>query len=84
MTTRLIECFDVQQWDGGDRTIHAGYIVNESDAKDIAGQHGYVHKVKIIIHDNKQDFKDFKEGEVKRKALAKLTDIEIAALGIKL
>lgn len=84
MTTKLIECYDVQQWDGGDRTTHVGYIVNESDAKDIAGMHGHTHKVKIIIHDNKQDFKDFRDGEVKRQALAKLTDLEIAALGIKL
>lgn len=34
MTTRIIECFDVQQWDGGDRTNHYCFMANEKDAKE--------------------------------------------------
>lgn len=83
MTTKFIECFDVQLWDGGDRTNHECYVMHEGAAKKIAGQHGSVIKKTFLIHDNEQDYRDFKNGEVKRQALEKLTDIEIAALGIK-
>lgn len=84
MTTRLIECYDVQLWDGGDRHNHHCYMMDEGSAHKIAGTHGQVYKKQIIVHDTEQDYRDFKNGEVKRKALAKLTDVEIAALGIKL
>lgn len=84
MTNKLIECFDVQLWDGGDLTNHECYMMNENAAKRVAGQHGSVIKKTFIIFDDDQDYRDFKDGEVKRQALEKLTDIEIAALGIKL
>lgn len=83
MATTLINCFDVQRWDGGERTVHECYVTDKVSASNIAGMHGSVVEKTFIIHDNQDDYNDFKNGEVKKRALAKLSDIELAALGLK-
>jgi hypothetical protein len=82
MTTRIIECFDVQHWDGGERHNHHAYIVDENDAKVVAGEHGLLIKRTFVIHDNLADYQHHKSDELKRTALAKLTPEERIVLGL--
>jgi hypothetical protein len=56
--------------------------MDESDAKTIAGKHGAVYNKKFIIHESKSDYDNVKNGEIKRQALTKLTDLERSVLGI--
>lgn len=83
MTTRIIECFDVQHWDGGDRHNHHAYVVSEQDAKKIAGQYGTTIKRTFIVHDTMVDYKHHTSEELRRTALAKLTKQERVALGLE-
>jgi hypothetical protein len=80
--TKIIECYDVQLWDGGDRHYHECYVVDKDDAKAIAGQHGAVYKRTFIIHESKEEYEFLKSGELKKQALAKLTVEERNALGL--
>lgn len=82
MTTRIIDCFEVQQWDGGERHNHECYIANEKAAKAIAGQHGLVFAKSFIIHDDESDYKHWKSGKIREQALAKLSREEQIALGL--
>lgn len=82
MATTVIEVYDVQEWDGGDRQIHKCYIVNKEDAEELAGKHGAVVKRSLVIHDTKADYLELAQGEIKRRALEKLTPLERQALGL--
>lgn len=83
MATRIIECFDVQRWDGGDHTNHYCFIANEKDAKYVAREeHGSYFKRDFVVHDNIADLQHWNNGELKRQALAKLTTAEKIALGL--
>lgn len=80
MATKVITVYELQRWDGGDRTNHYAYLTSEEEANKMKGTGDYVGKRDFVIHDTKQDVLDFKNGEVKRKALAKLTPEEIKAV----
>lgn len=82
MATQIITVYEVYKWDGGDRQPHYAYLTNEEEAKKLTTPQDYMGKREFIIHDTAQDVKDFKGGEVKRRALAKLTKEEINALGL--
>lgn len=82
MTTRIIECYDVQRWDGGDRTNHYCFMTTEKDAKEVAGEHGHIVKRDFVVHESIADLQHWNSGELKRKALAKLTIAEKIALGL--
>lgn len=83
MATQIIELFEVQQWDGGERHNHDCYATTETVATEIAGQHGLVLKRKFVVHDTTTDYKAWKNGDIKRQAMAKLSPLEIAALGLE-
>lgn len=82
MSTQIIECFDVQRWDGGDRNNHYCYMSTEKDAKEVAGEHGSYFKRDFVIHQSIADLQNWNSGELKRQALAKLTTAEKIALGL--
>lgn len=82
MATQVITVWDLQRWDGGEYHRHYAYLTNEEEANKMKGTGSHVVKMEIIIHDTQQDVLDFKNGEVKRRALAKLTKEEIKALGL--
>lgn len=82
MTTRIIECFDVHRWDGGDRNVHYCYMLNEKDAKEVASKHGSYFKCTFVVHETVEDLQHWNSGELKRQALEKLTTAEKIALGL--
>ena len=87
MTTLIIKCWELQRWDGGERTNHYAYFSSEKEANSLKGQGDYITERTFVIHDTKQECLDFKSGETKRIAMQKLkgvlSDTELAALGIK-
>lgn len=82
MTTRIIDCFEALQWDGGERQVHECYVNNYKDAKAIAGEHGAVVAKTFIIHDSAHDYNHWKSGKIREAALAKLSREEQIALGL--
>lgn len=81
MTIQIIKMFDVHVWDGGERQNYAASFSSEEEAKKFASKHDYISPKEIIVFDNVEEAKDFKNGAVKKQALAKLTDAERKALG---
>lgn len=81
MTTKIIECFEVLRWDGGERQNHLCYMERKEDADALAGKHDAVIKKTFVVHDSVESFKRLESGELKKKALAKLTKEERLALG---
>ena len=81
MTIQIIKMFDVHVWDGGDRQDYAGSFSSEEEAKKFVGKNDYMSPREIIVFDTVEEAKDFKNGAIKKQALAKLTDAERKALG---
>lgn len=80
--TKVINCFEVMLWDGGDRHLHECYVESKDDAHSIAGKHGLVIPRSIVIYENKNEYESMKSGKIKEQALSKLTDLELKALGL--
>lgn len=86
MTFQVVNLISVEEWDGGDRHYHKFYMRSKDIAQKYQQEvdpHCYYHEVSLIICDTIQDVKDWKSGELKRKALAKLTAEEKQILGLK-
>lgn len=81
MATKVIECFEVQDWDGGERHNHSYYIESEPDPMMIKQSHAICIRRKFVIHETVDDLQLWKSGDLKKKALEKLTPEERAALG---
>jgi hypothetical protein len=82
MTTTIIKAFEVLRWDGGEFHRHHCYIADEVEASKLAGPHDLVKPVRFIIHDTADDAISYHQGKIREQAIAKLTDVERAALGI--
>lgn len=80
--TKIIECWEVQRWDGGERHNHHCYVETEITAKEIAGVHDIVIRREFIIHETKTAYDEWHNGKLKEKALAKLTPEERKVLGL--
>lgn len=80
---QTIDVWHIEVWDGGDRHNRRFTVSSESEAKKwiAANKHDLIVKQKLEIFDSYEDIMAFKNGEVRRKALEKLTDIEKKALG---
>ena len=79
----MTKVYEPLKWDGGERHYSTRELfLDKAYAKEVAGQHGIVNTYTLFqdisIH------KEIKSGELKRKALSKLTADEIFALGIDL
>ena len=84
MTTKIIEIYDVQRWDGGDRHNHECYVASEEEAQLYLGvdnKFDNFYKRTFVVHDTAQEAREYKDGAVKAQALAKLTEIERKSLG---
>lgn len=81
--TQIIEAWDIQRWDGGGGSNHECYIASEEEAALYLANspHDRYYKKTFIIHETAQQAREFKQGEAKKRALAKLTKEERAALG---
>ena len=82
---KIIKCWDIQVWDGGDRHYHKYYVSSVEAAKEWMKINTYdaVHEREFIIFDDLEEIKSYASGEARKRALAKLTEEEKIALGIK-
>jgi len=81
----VITVYAVSIWDGSDgRTNKSIYFEHEADAKKWVENNKFdsyhVHSTNVFT--SLQDYADFKSGEIRRKALLKLTPEEKAVLGL--
>lgn len=82
---KAIKIWDIQVWDGGDRHNHR-YYVSSKDAADQwkeKNKYDYVTEKELIIFDDYDELMHHVSGEARKRALAKLTEEDKLALGLK-
>ena len=82
---QIIKCWDIQVWDGGDRHNHKYYVKTKQAADEWMAMNKYdtVYETEFVILDDLDEVEAFKNGELRKRALAKLTDAEKVVLGLK-
>ena len=82
---KIITVWDIQVWDGGDRHQHKYYVASKEAADEWMKENkfDFVTTKDLVVFDDLEDIKSFETGEVRRRALEKLTDAEKIALGVK-
>ncbi len=82
---KIINCWDIQVWDGGDRHNHKYYVATKEAADAWMKKNTYdaVYEKQFIILDSYDELMDYKNGEARKRALAKLTEEDKIALGLK-
>ena len=82
---KIVQCYDIQVWDGGDRTNHKYYVSSQEAADQWLAKHRFdtVTSREFIIFDDLAEIEDYDKGEARKRALAKLTPEDKIALGIK-
>jgi hypothetical protein len=82
---KIIECFSIQVWDGGDRTNHKYYVASQEAADEWLAKHKFdvVTHREIIIFDDLAEIDEHINGEARKRAIAKLSREDMIALGIK-
>jgi len=82
---QIIKCWDIQVWDGGDRHNHRYYVKTKeaADAWMEKNKYDTVYETEFVILDDLSELQAYKDGELRKRALAKLTDAEKVVLGLK-
>jgi hypothetical protein len=82
---KIINCWDIQVWDGGDRHNHKYYVATKEAADAWMEKNTYdaVYEKQFVILDSYEELMDYKNGEARKRALAKLTEEDKIALGLK-
>lgn len=81
---KIIECWSVQAWDGGERHNHIFYVTSEEEKNKYLAEHKFdtAYKQTMHIFDTLEEYELSKSNKLKEQALAKLTDLEKKALGL--
>jgi len=82
---QIIKCWDIQVWDGGERHNHRYYVATKEAADEWMAKNKYdmVYEHNMIILDDLNEIEAYKNGELRKHALAKLTDEDKIVLGLK-
>ena len=82
---QIIKCWDIQVWDGGDRHNHKYYVATKeaADAWKAKNKFDEVYQKEFVILDSWDELQEYQTGELRKRALAKLTDAEKQVLGLK-
>ena len=82
---KIIKCWDIQVWDGGDRHNHKYYVATKEAADEWMKNNKYdmIYEHEFVIIDSWDELQDYKNGELRKRALAKLTEEERIVLGLK-
>jgi hypothetical protein len=80
---QIIKCWDIQVWDGGERTNHKYYVSTEEAALQWKKMHKHdtIYEREFVILESFEEITEYDNGELRRRALAKLTDAERKVLG---
>jgi hypothetical protein len=82
---KIIKCWDIQVWDGGDRHNHKYYVATKeaADAWIAKNKYDMIYEKEMIILDDLPEVEAYRNGELRKRALAKLTEEERIVLGLK-
>lgn len=82
---KIIKCWDIQVWDGGDRHNHKYYVATKeaADAWMEKNKYDMIYEKEMVILDNWDELEEYKNGELRKRALSKLTAEERIVLGLK-
>ena len=82
---QIIKCWDIQVWDGGDRHHHKYYVATKKAAEQWKEKNKYdsIYEQEFVILDDLNEVEAYKNGELRKRALAKLTAEEKVVLGLK-
>lgn len=82
---KIIKCWDIQGWDGGDRHNHRYYVATKEAAEQWKEKNKFdeIYECEMVILDDLPEVEAFKNGELRKRALAKLTEEERIVLGLK-
>lgn len=82
---KIIKCWDIQVWDGGDRHNHKYYVATKVAAEEWVAKNKYdtFYEKEMVILDDLTEVEAYKNGELRKRALAKLTEEERIVLGLK-
>ena len=82
---KILKVWDIQVWDGGDRHTHKYYVATKEAADEWIEKNKYdmIYEKEIVILDSWDELQDYKNGELRKRALAKLTEEERIVLGVK-
>lgn len=82
---KIIKCWDIQVWDGGDRHNHKYYVATKeaADAWKANNTYDEVYEKEFVILDSLTELEEYRAGELRKRALAKLTAEERVILGLK-
>ena len=81
---KIIKCWDIQVWDGGDRHNHKYYVATKEAADEWKAKNKFdeVYEKEFVILDSWDELEAYENGELRKRALAKLTDAERKVLGL--
>lgn len=81
---KIIKCWDIQVWDGGERHNHKYYVATKEAADGWKTKHKYdiINEREIVILDDLIELEEYENGELRKRALAKLTEQERKVLGL--
>lgn len=82
---KIIKCWDIQVWDGGERYNHKYYVATKEAADEWKSKNKYdlVDEKQIVILDSYAELMDYRSGDAAKRALDKLTEEDKIALGLK-
>lgn len=82
---KIIKCWDIQVWDGGERHNHKYYVATKEAADEWIAKNKYdlAYEKEFVILDSYAELMDYKNGEARKRALAKLSEEDKIVLGLK-
>lgn len=82
---KIIKVWDIQVWDGGDRHNHKYYVATKETAEQWIAYNKFdaFYEKEMIILDSWDELEEYKNGEMRKRALAKLTEQDKKVLGLR-
>ena len=81
---QVIKLYSVCVWDGADHQYHKFYLTSKAEADKYLKNNTYdtVREVEIEIFDTPEEWEEWEQGNLRERALSKLTEAERRALGV--
>lgn len=83
---QVIDVWNVQTWDGGERHNHHFYLAQKAATEQQLKEwdkHGAFFRQSLIVLGSLNEIPEFEQENIRQRALAKLTPVEREALGLK-
>lgn len=82
---KIIKCWDIQVWDGGERHNHKYYVATKEAADEWMAKNKFdtVYEKEFVILDSSAELEIYRNGELRQRALAKLSEEDKIVLGLK-